>query len=331
MHFRHHGQFWAVGATALRGFFVLATALWSALQALSATAAAEEAGAKTGVTPRGRIFSQGFLYENDRPKGMGIAAIDPETGAWSRLPLNSSTFDVSPDGQTIVFSQENALWNSDTSEKPNPGKIFSPDGAPIFSPNGRELFVTTSKRNAADEQKLDTTVWKMAIDGTNASPAMELDGGFVRDCSSDGQWLLLMGPQRSVDLVRPDGKDRRQLVKSGGPPRFSPDGKQVAYALQWQGAIRTVDVDGTNDKILFQAPNLVFALAPQFGPDGKSVATILFDLQLGDDGKPQLDADAKISHPRIGVIDVGSRELRVLALPPQDGWEFAPVNRLVWR
>src|SRR5262249_23629748 len=147
-------------------------------------------------------------------------------------------------------------------------------------------------------------------------------------CSRDGKWFVVMGPQRNVELVQADGNERRQLAKSGSSPRFSPDGKKVAYVLQRQGTIRTIDVDGTNDKVLFQAPQLVFVLMSRFSPDGQAVATILFDLQAGDDGKPVLTADPKISRPRIGIIDAASGALRVLTLPPQDGWEFAPVNRL---
>jgi len=306
----------ATSAAALAG-----TTAWSGLGTLMAQ----------GTPHRGRIFSQGFLFENEQRKGMTIAAIDPETGAWSRLPVNASTFDVSPDGQTIVFSRESALWNSDTGEQPNPGKIFSQDGIPVFSPDGRTLLVTVWKRSAADEQKMDTTVWKMAIDGTNATSLAELSGGRVSGCSPDGQWWAVMGPEYNVELLRADGKERRQLVKSGMHPDFSPDGKRLVYVRQWEGEIRTIDIDGANDKLLLQAPNLTHVLLARFSPDGKSVATILHDLQLGDDGKPHLTADAKVSHPRIGIIDVDSGELRVLAVPPQDGWEFAPANRLVWR
>ena len=316
---------------AARRGLLAAVALTCAAPATGHATGPEEKGPQAQTVHRGRIFAQGFLYENDELKGMAIAAIDPETGVWSRLPVNSPTFDVSPDGQTIVFSQENELWNSDTGEKPNPGKIFGQSGMPVFSPNGRALLLTAWRRNAADDQKWDSTVWKMAIDGSNASPLMELDGGHVGDYSSDGQWLLVTGSQRSVELVRPDGKDRRQLAKAGASPRFSPDGKKVIYTLQWQGTIRTVDVDGTNDKVLFQAPNLVYVLMSRFSPDGKSVATMLFDLQLGEDGKPTLTADAKISRPRIAVIAADSGDLRVLPLPPQQGQEFAPANRLVWR
>src|SRR5262249_40416571 len=64
------------------------------------------------------------------------------------------------------------------------------------------------------------------------------------------------GPQYNVELVRSDGTGRRQLVKSGSHPSFSPNGKTLVYVRQWEGAIRTVGLDGANDKLLFQAsPN----------------------------------------------------------------------------
>src|SRR5262245_56874791 len=101
--------------------------------------------------------------------------------------------------------------------------------------------------------------------------------------------------------------------------------------MQWKGARRIVDIENKNDRLLYQAPNLTFVLGPRFSPDGKHLVTVLFDLQLGGDGEPYLTSDTTESHPRIGIINVSNGELRVLPLPKQEGWEFAPVNRLVWR
>jgi dipeptidyl aminopeptidase/acylaminoacyl peptidase len=280
---------------------------------------------------RGGIFAWGIFREGDKPGRVAIASIEPETGAWIRLPVVSPEFDISPDGQTIVFSRENALWNCDTGESPNPGKIFSEDGLPVFSADGRSLLVTTWKRKAEDAQKQDTTVWKMAIDGANPTPQVQLAGDTVCACSPDGQWLVVRQEQPSIALVRTDGKERRHLVKFGLHPQFTPDGKSVVYVKQFEGAIRIVHTDGTNDRLLFQAPNLTFVLMARFSPDGKSLATVLRDLQLGDQGKPVFTADPKVSHPRIGIIDADSGDLRILSVPRQDGWDFQPISRLVWR
>ena len=171
----------------------------------------------------------------------------------------------------------------------------------------------------------------MAIDGANPTPLVRLAGDAVCDCSPDGKWFVVRREQTSIALVRTDGTDPRQLVKFGLHPQFTRDGKSVVYVKQFEGAIRIVDTDGTNDRLLFQAPNLTFVLMARFSPNGKSVTTVLCDLQLGDQGKPVLTADPNVSHPRIGIIDADSGDLRILTLPRQDGWEFAPVSRLVWR
>src|SRR5262249_7524713 len=84
-------------AASLRGAIVLAATICCAAPDIGMAAGPEEMGPQTKAVPRGRIFAQGFLYENEQPRGMTIAAIDPETGSWSRLPVNASTFDVSPD------------------------------------------------------------------------------------------------------------------------------------------------------------------------------------------------------------------------------------------
>src|SRR5262249_2787751 len=231
---------------------------------------------KKAPARRGHLYARGFTFEDDQLKGMAIVRIDPETGAWKRLLDDSFTFEISPDGQTIVFTREDALWNANTGDQPNPGKVYEESGSPVFSPDSRSMIVTSWKRKPGKEDEWEGKVTKMGIDGTNPTPLVELAGSLVCDWSSDGQWLLVER-NSSIDMLRLDGKERRLLAKSGYHPRFSPDGKRVVYVQNWEGRIRTVELDGKNDKLFYQAPHMTHVVEPQFSPDGKYVGIVLQD------------------------------------------------------
>jgi hypothetical protein len=59
-------------------------------------------------------------------------------------------------------------------------------------------------------------------------------------------------------LVRPDDQESRRLVKVGDHPSLSPDGYRVVYLRGWNGAIRTMNLDGSSDDLFFQAPALTY-------------------------------------------------------------------------
>jgi hypothetical protein len=229
-------------------------------QATAAAASKNKDAADFGATRRTRLFARGYLYEDDKPKAMGVVTIDPETGAWKKLLDESrSGFEVSPDGETITFTKDGALWNGDTATNANPGKIFAEPGRVVFSPDSKSMLVTTSKSTPDKPNDSETVVWRMRLDGSSAVPIAALTGWDVRDWSSD-DWLLTVDKNRAVHVVRPDGKEPRQLLKAGEHPCFSPDGQQVMNLRQWMGTIRAIGIDGSNDRLIFQAPELTFAV-----------------------------------------------------------------------
>jgi dipeptidyl aminopeptidase/acylaminoacyl peptidase len=322
----------AVVAVVLAGSLSMSRSCETAAEAANAIEGAETAS--PAVARRGRLFSRGFLYKNDRLTGMAIVVIDPDTGAWKRLVETQSGFAVSPDGQTITFEKDDALWNSDAETNANPGKIFGETGRAVFAPDSRSMFVTTWRGNPEKPAEMKTTVWTMDVGGLFPSPAAELDGCDVRDWSADGRWLLVERPDKgwTIHIVRRDGRNLRQLVKAGGShPRFSTDGRRVLYVRQWKGMIRLIDSDGANDSLFFQAPNLVHVLLARWSPDGRHIAVHYSDMMPGEDGEPSLSADPKVSHPRIVIFDATTKEQRILQLPTQDGWDFYPSGDLEWR
>jgi Tol biopolymer transport system component len=287
--------------------------------------------AETPAARPSRIFARGCLYENSKPQPMGVVSIDPRTGVWKQLIDDSNDgFEVSPDGETITFSRDGALWNGDTATNANPGKVFGEAGRVVFSSDSKSMFVTTWKSVPDKPNESATTVWKMRLNGADAVPIVALAGWDVRDWSSDDR-LLTVDKQRTVHVMQSDGKEARQLLKTGEHPCFSPDGQQVMYVHQWKGTIRAIGTDGSNDRLLYQAPGLTFAMKARWSPDGKQFAVVLLDLQIGNDNQPTLTADAMVAKPRIAIVSVATGESRVLKLSQENGREFFPFGHLEWK
>jgi beta-lactamase regulating signal transducer with metallopeptidase domain len=292
---------------------------------------------REAATPRlpGRLFARGFWWRSDRIAGkMAIASIDPSTGNWKPLVENSDIFSVTPDGETIYFSKDGALWNGDARKNENPGKVFAEAGRVVFAPDGKSMLVTTWKRKADKPEEFETIVWKMGIDGTGAVPIVDLTAwGSIRDWSSDGKWLLAE-KDLAMRLVRPDGKESRPLLKRAHFATFSPDSQRVVYTNPGiiAGKIRVIDIDGANDRAVVELPQLIYANPASWSPDGTHLASILMDLKFGNDGAtPVLYADPEVSRPRIGIFDAATREQRTLTLPRQEDWDFYPTGELEWR
>jgi beta-lactamase regulating signal transducer with metallopeptidase domain len=318
----------------------------SATTSATETAAADDNPSEAAATPAadkniadakpvlgGRLFARGFWYRSDRIAGkMAIASIDPATGDWKPLVEDSGSFSVTPDGQTIFFDREGALWNGDAQKNENPGKVFAEAGHVVFAPDGKSMLVTTWKRKDDKPEEFEKTVWKMAIDGTAAVPLVDLaPWGMIRDWSSDGKWLLAE-KNRSIHLVRPDGKESRLLLKSGDYAHFSPDGQRVVHTIPWTGKIRVIDIDGSNDRAIVELPQMIYANAAYWSPEGKHVASVLMDLAFGNDGTtPVLYADPSDTHPRIAIFDAATGEQRTLELPRQNDWDFYPTGEIEWR
>jgi beta-lactamase regulating signal transducer with metallopeptidase domain len=284
---------------------------------------------------RGRLFARGFWWRSDRVAGkMAIASIDPSTGDWKPLVEDSDSFSVTPDGETIYFSKDGALWNGDARKNENPGKVFAEEGRVVFAPDGKSMLVTTWKRKTDKPEEFETVVWKMNIDGTAAVPIVDLAAwGTIRDWSSDGKWLLAE-KDFSIRLVRPDGKESRPLLKRAHFAEFSRDGKRVVYTNPGiiAGRIRVIDIDGSNDRVVVEFPQLTYANPASWSPDGKHLASVLMDLKFGNDGAtPVLHADPEVSRPRIAIFDAATGEQRILTLRRQDDWDFYPTGEIEWR
>ena len=147
---------------------------------------------------------------------------------------------------------------SDPAREPDDWPIWSPDGSRVAYTSRSQLFVVNR-------------------DGTN-HVQVNADSAYAIDphWSPQGDWIVYLGQvdgEIGVVRVRPDGAGR-QMVRVTGPntashPRFSPDGRRIAFVES--NAIWVMNADGTGLTAITSTPSEGDD-SPRWSPDGRYLA-----------------------------------------------------------
>ena len=174
--------------------------------------------------------------------------------------------------------------------------------APAWSPDGTKLAFV--ELDPADANSPDGAVWMSNADGSDATRVF--DGGdqctsvFHPSWSPDGTKLALIcyfsGDASSVavlDLASMAFTPLDKVAWPGfmdDPPRWSPDGKSLAFAIQhWDptntfldgSLVATISVDGGKEHRLTTSDT--FMSAPDWSPDGTELVMNSYDLGNASD------------------------------------------------
>ncbi|GLC24247.1 S9 family peptidase [Roseisolibacter agri] len=149
--------------------------------------------------------------------------------------------------------------------------------------------------------------------------------------SPDGQWIAYVVSvtdtvENAVDsdvwLVRTDGSaPARRLTtskKSDGSPRWSPDGRRLAFvsAREERPQIFVLDPNGGEAERLTDAKTAVSAF--QWSPDGRRIAYVAARTPTADEERRQkakddaIVVDSLFPHTRLWILDVAERKAREL-------------------
>jgi Tol biopolymer transport system component len=289
---------------------------------------AEEKDSKPQAKSKGRIFVNANLRYKPEGKDQEenaniIIAIDPETGKWQKITDKGFSGRVSPDGQTLIFNNNNELWNCDTIGGHNPGKIADMGHRPIWSGDGK--YIVSTKFEEVDGHWKDET-WRYDADGSNPTKLPIPDTDSVDDWSPDGKWFVTCSDRHEprghgyqLYLMKTDGTEQRRLTKDGLNcyARFSPDSRKVLYIHQTAkegNGIWVVDVDGKNAKEIVKEENLLSPDGAYWSPDGKQIAVVLFTWELDENGRKVGRAGSEVANYHIDIMDLDGKNRHELKL-----------------
>lgn len=291
---------WAAAAGALGGLAILLLSLPSG------------SGESASSLQPGAVLHKlaaDFLKPAVSPSGTLIAAVGSSRGAGA-----SRLFVISRDG---------------TRRLPLAPGMTVHGPSPVFSADGSEIWFTTYIQRA--DRGLTAQVWSVPVMG--GEPRLLLDQASAASPSPDGRCLVYaaVGASGTSIRVRCTGREELELVKDGYWPRWSPDGRWIAYTTSnpegGDGHLFVVSPDGTRRRRLTSRASQLYGLG--WTPDSRRV---LFgsDLRGSDDiwavdlrgrGLVQLtkgpgSCSAPVADPRSGSIlfSYGTQEVTVTAV-----------------
>lgn len=211
--------------------------------------------------------------------------------------------DWAPDGQRIVFASRNRddhghvqlyVREADGTERRltqsrcDGGQMACGDSDAAWSPTGEVIaFTRGAPYPGCDPAAGDCgTIMLVPAQG---GVAVSLTRGWRPSWSPDGQQLVFVSTADDVSrascdgvfvagcaaelfVINRDGSGLRPLGVQGGEPRWSPDGRRIAYSATTDGSVssvRIVAVDGTGDAPLTGPGHA----EPAWSPDGRAIAT----------------------------------------------------------
>jgi len=163
-------------------------------------------------------------------------------------------------------------------------KIVSvvPGGGFNVSPDGEKIVFSAYQSPWDPEEGVD--IWSIPLDGGHPTRLTSDASREEYPCwSPDGQWIAFTKRQeqsehegfRTIFLVPAEGGEIRQLSVvadnvGSGAIAFSPDGERIAFFSS--GTIKTIPVQGGQSEVLLNAPKTNWRSQLVWSPDGRNIA-----------------------------------------------------------
>ena len=234
------------------------------------------------------------------------------------------------------------------------------DGQPIASPrltpDGKTVvYALGSELNGAQESANPTSstsgekqqVFAINADAKDAAPQLLGDMGCPEEgcedieISPDGKWVLWSAKKKlwlaSVDRKQ-QAKELATVRGSGEQPKWSPDGKHIAFVSERGDHSLIAVYDFGGNAVRYLAPSVDKDSLPRWSPDGKSIA---FVRTAGDEAKLPLIpirpmpwsiwvADATTGTGRMVWHSGEKQDDSLPGLSEDESFKFAAADRIVF-
>lgn len=298
----------------IAGALPLATALSGAFLATTGTAHAAAPSTTTSLTgaTNGKI-----AFSDDRDGNREIYTINADGTGLTRL-TNDPAPDVqprwSPNGRQLAYLHASHLWVMDADgTDAHQVTDYADDLQLSWSPDGTRIAYS---RNGA--------IWVVDADGTDAHEVVpQVEPGYSLespDWSPNGARIAYLrgtGPgAATVHTVRPDGTGDVEISSSfGHTPRWSPDGKKIAFE-ELGLTVQTPDVEDA-ERIYFLQGSEGILRGLTWSPDGTRFAFA-----------QNAWTGSTWTHPTIRTIAADGSDLRPLTSGWTPDWQpVLPVSR----
>ncbi len=287
--------------------------------------AAEPNRNTTEERPAGTI-----AFSSLAPRGWDLYVTEDSTSQSRRLTKHTAldyNAAFSPDGRALAFVSERdgnlELYrvNRDGSGLKRLTVAFGLDDHPTWSPDGKRIAFVSTRQPAEKPGQAWTAIYVMNADGSDVHRLSERQAAdYSPAWSPKGNLLALAsgsGVAGGTDLfvMKPDGTDRRRVVKDGGWPTFAADGASLYFQRRHEDkwGIWRVGLDGSGLERI--TPAAIEAFTPRACADGKCLVV----------------AVKRGQHRQIERLDLDTRQLTPLTTAATDHWNpaIAPDGKSV--
>jgi len=214
----------------------------------------------------------------------------------------------SPDGSKIAFQREVPEWqlfimDVNGSNAFQVTEDFQPSIVYNWSHDGTQIVFTGIR---------GVEIYTVNTDGSNStrltfSNSHDVDPSFSPDDSK-----IVWSNNANISIMNSDGTDQKTLTAErdfDGNPSFSPDGNRIMYWSVRGSGVYLIDLDGSNEKLLFS----LYTGSNQH------------DLKLTPDGNSVVYVSHNPNPYGLKIIDVDGSQSRIIATGENGaiGWTFS--------